>query len=76
MTGRGMRRRGLGHASAVADCVVPHSLAQHSPPRRPTRSQMPTAYPGDGYVRGSPPPPARPATATHDAAPQIPVRIV
>ena len=52
MTGRGMRRRGLGHASAAADCLVPHSLAQHSPPRRPTaRSQMPTACPWDGYVR-------------------------
>ena len=38
MTGRGMRRRGLGHASAAADCLVPHCLAQHSPPRRPPRS--------------------------------------
>ena len=38
MTGRGMRRRGLGHSSAAADCSVPHSLAQHSPPRRPPRS--------------------------------------
>ena len=49
MTGRGMRRRGLGHASAAADCLVPHCLAQHSPPRaRPLRSQMPTACPWDG----------------------------
>ena len=33
MTGRGMRRRGLGHASAAADCLVPHSLAQRSSAR-------------------------------------------
>ena len=38
MTGRGMRRRGLGHSSAAADCPVPHSVGQHSPPRCPPRS--------------------------------------
>ena len=53
MTGRGMRRRGLGHSSAAADCLIPHSLAQHSLPRRPPRSapKMPTACPWDCYVR-------------------------
>ena len=43
MTGRGMRRRGLGHSSAAADCLVPHSLAQHSPPRRPP-APLPNAH--------------------------------
>jgi hypothetical protein len=84
MTGRGMRRRGLGHASAAADCLVPHSLARHSLPRRP-HAPLPNAHGLPvGWLRSSLPlPPARPApaaappaTATHDAATQIPVRIV
>ena len=43
MTGRGMGRREQGHASAGADCLVPHSLAQYSPPRRPP-APLPNAH--------------------------------
>ena len=43
MTRRGMRRRGLGHSSTVADCLVPHSLAQHSPRWRPP-APLPNAH--------------------------------
>ena len=54
MTGRGMRRRSLGYSSTVADCLVPHSLAQHSLPRRPPRSapKCPRLARGMAYVRG------------------------
>ena len=49
----GQENETTGAGPRVGRCGLPgpHSLAQHSPPRRPTRSQMPTACPWDGYVR-------------------------